>query len=55
MRRPAVRLCGSGAVGKIHRLREAQLWEDGPAYYNPTKGLLAYTPRVRCERCGLID
>ena len=39
----------SGAVGKMHRLREAKLWEDVPAYYDPPKGLIAYTPHVRRE------
>ena len=37
----------SGAVGKLHRLREAQLWEDPPEYFSPKRGLLAYVPRVR--------
>ncbi len=48
----------SGAVGKIHRLREAHLWEDPPEYYSPTKGLLVYTPRVRREllrKAGVMD
>jgi len=40
----------SGAVGKIHRLREAMLWhEDGTEYLSPAKGLLVYTPVVRRE------
>ena len=39
----------SGAVGKLHRLREAQLWLDEPSYYSPNGGVLAYTPTVRRE------
>lgn len=39
----------SGAVGKLHRLREAHLWEDPPGYFAPQKGLLAFAPRVRRE------
>ena len=35
-----------GAVGKTHRLREAMLWADEPAYFAPTRGLLSYTPHV---------
>ncbi|KAL1518775.1 hypothetical protein AB1Y20_003059 [Prymnesium parvum] len=36
----------SGAVGKTHRLREGMLWEDGPEYFAPQRGLVTYTPRV---------
>ena len=39
----------SGAVGKLHRLREAQLWLDEPEYYQPQGGVLAYKPTVRRE------
>ena len=39
----------SGAVGKLHRLREAHLWEDPPEYFAPQKGLLAFAPKVRRE------
>ena len=41
----------SGAVGKTHRLREAMLWEEEEprAYYDPTGGLLQYTPSIRWE------
>jgi len=39
----------SGAVGKLHRLREAQMWEDPPEYFAPQKGLLAFAPKVRRE------
>jgi len=39
----------SGAVGKLHRLREAQLWLDEPSYYRPNGGVLAYTPTMRRE------
>mmetsp|Transcript_1565 Transcript_1565/g.3967 ORF Transcript_1565/g.3967 Transcript_1565/m.3967 type:complete len:521 (-) Transcript_1565:44-1606(-) len=34
-----------GAPGKRHRLREAKVWIDPPAYYNPS-GLLVYPPDV---------
>ena len=41
----------SGAVGKTHRLREAMLWEeeDPREYYDPSGGLLQYTPKIRWE------
>ena len=48
----------STTLGKIHRLREAALWEDPPEYFDPKKGLLAYAPRVRRElirRAGVMD
>jgi hypothetical protein len=35
-----------GAPGKRHRLREAMLWDDAPAYYDPPGGVLTYTPDV---------
>ena len=36
-----------GAVaGKRHRLREAELWEDSPEYYDPPEGLLRFEPHV---------
>jgi len=31
-----------GAQGKRHRLREAMIWEDDEAYYNPPQGLLRF-------------
>jgi len=36
----------SGAPGKTHRLREALLWHDEPAYYSPPNGVLVYVPMI---------
>lgn len=36
----------SAAAGKRHRLREAMVWIDEPAYYDPPGGLLTFTPSV---------
>jgi len=35
-----------GAAGKRHRLREATVWHDPPAYYDPPGGLLVFEPQV---------
>ena len=35
-----------GAHGKRHRLREAMVWIDPPSYYDPSGGVLHYTPDV---------
>jgi len=35
-----------GAAGKRHRLREAMVWIDKPAYYDPPGGLLSFSPHV---------
>jgi len=32
----------AAAAGKRHRLREARVWIDPPAYYDPPGGLLAF-------------
>ena len=34
------------AAGKRHRLREATVWHDPPAYYDPPGGLLTFNPQV---------
>jgi hypothetical protein len=34
------------AAGKRHRLREATVWIDPPAYYDPPGGLLVFAPNV---------
>ena len=34
------------ADGKRHRLREATVWHDPPAYYDPPGGLLVFDPTV---------
>jgi len=40
----------SGAVGKTHRLREAMLWADDAAYFDPPgRSFLTYVPVVRRE------
>lgn len=37
-----------GPAGKTHRLREAALWLDEPAYYDPPgKSFLTYAPAIR--------
>jgi hypothetical protein len=36
----------SAAAGKRHRLREAMVWIDEPAYYDPPGGLLTFSPSV---------
>ena len=38
-----------GAPGKRHRLREAMLWADPPAYYAPRAGVLSYEPHIPAE------
>lgn len=36
----------SGTRGKIERFREAGVWVDEPAYYDPPGGLLRYAPQL---------
>jgi len=39
----------AAAAGKRHRLREARVWIDPPEYYDPPRGLLAFTLSVPRE------
>ena len=48
----------SGTEGKRHRMREALLWQDEPAYYDPAGGLLTFTPDIPEEllrSSGTVD
>jgi hypothetical protein len=38
----------SGSVGKRHRFRETQLWNDAAEYYDPPdqRGFLSYQPYI---------
>lgn len=46
----------AGTEGKRHRMREAMIWEsDGPEYYDPPGGFLAFKPDIPDELLAGYD